>query len=414
MANEAFPSIYTGAYVAQRNNETKNYEVRLSQDDKGVFNIDQNDFGLITSTRRRRLIQDLLGDSLFGDVFKCTGTGASNDFTIAGGGTVSDPPLDLELTALERGYLGGYQLVAPVATTTYTGQDTDFNDGNGDTPTALSPPITDPRIDTIQLHVYKKEITGVEDADLIPDTFGLVASVTNRERVIMQVEVVVGVESATPVAPAITANVKDGNGVVNYFMKLGEISRAVGVAAIAAVDITDIREIALLVETPNLPLTLPQGAPTDDDPPAPGFEAGSGNMFLDYLDFDADNDNVFRGEFPVPDDADLSKGMAFRMRYRMLVAAASDVVLDFDLDTYEDGDPVSTPGNSVAVTNTLTTPNDTDIHKEEIVGLIPSSVLTASGSHVAFRFARDADAGGDTHTARLRLYGLRLLYSKVG
>jgi hypothetical protein len=408
MANPPFPTNYVGSYIAQINNELKNYETRLSQDDKGIYNADQNDFSFINSAKNRRLVQDLFGDGLIGDAFKVVGTGAANDFTITLGGTVSNPPTDLELSALDRAYLGGYQLITGTAggTTSYNNQNTDINSGlgwSGGSPPVLTTPGA-PRTDEVYLHVYKQETDGVDDADLIPSTFGLTASVTNREKVIIEIGVAEG--GSTP------ANNIDGNGVVHYYLHIATLNRT------ASANITSgmvvLIENAIQLGRIDLDWVLPTGAP-DDDPPAPGYEAGSSPMTVDYLAFGTQSTNVVRAGFQVPRDIDTGKGIGISVSYRPELAGAPSVArFRSRLDGYIDGDPVGTPTVSTSLDSDIPIVADTDIH--HYLDTIASSVWAGlvENDLMTVEFERRPGDAQDTLAAYVRVYKVSLYYSRRG
>ncbi|MDD5649594.1 MAG: hypothetical protein PHF86_04140 [Candidatus Nanoarchaeia archaeon] len=99
---------------------------------------------------------------------------------------------------------------------------------------ALHAPVTNPRIDVVYIDFYFAEVsaTGVgigteppeyKDTSLIVPGIGF--STANRVRMVQDICVMEGVESVTPVVPAIPEDEPDANGIYHRFVKIATITR---------------------------------------------------------------------------------------------------------------------------------------------------------------------------------------------
>ncbi len=99
---------------------------------------------------------------------------------------------------------------------------------------ALHAPVTNPRIDVVYIDFYFAEVsaTGVgigtqppeyKDTTLIVPGIGF--STANRVRMVQDICVMEGVESATPIAPAIPEDGPDANSIYHRFVKIATITR---------------------------------------------------------------------------------------------------------------------------------------------------------------------------------------------
>jgi len=414
MANPSFPSNYIGGYTSSIYNEIKNYQSVLKGPDKAVYDADLNDDAYMLLNQRRRLIQDLFGNGVIGDMFKPFGTSAVNDFTIYGSGSVSNPPTELELSALDRAYLAGYSMIAPVTSAVYTGWNALVNNSLGSAPAALTTPVGNNRTDTIQVHVYKKEVTGTDDSDLIASAYGLTASVANRERLIIQIEVVEGTPSPTPVAPAITADNIDGNGVAHHYMKIGEIRRLASVPNITAAMVIDMRESAVAGEM-VLNWIPAEGYPDVDGAAYGTIARTTSGERLGYYAFDPDIDMYMRSTSLVPEDMDTSKPLALRIGYMTPVGGAGNVQLELTCSVFAEGaDPASAAAGEVTDTILLAAPGDADTHIVTYLDSIAASAFAAGGKVMNLRFHRDATNGTDTLAEDFRVFDISILYTKKG
>ena len=215
---QSYPLGWPGDYIGDNYDESLKYQLGLTLNGVGIYNVDRNEEQFINLNRVRRLIENILGDVAIRDSFKIVGTGAANDFTVKSGG--------------QRLFVRGFEVLI-LSDTTYLTQKTDLNDSLAivSDPPTLNTPSGGDRSDEIYIDIWLGHVTGAEDLPLVPDTVS--DSVTNRLRLIAEVKVAEG--TTTP------GDYVAGDGVPHYTYKLADLSRFDGQAAINTLDVTDRR-----------------------------------------------------------------------------------------------------------------------------------------------------------------------------
>lgn len=294
-----FPDDYdVGDYVGDNFEELKRYLQILGQNGRSIYNVDENEKQSINDNWKRRLMQNLVDKACVEDAFQIVGTGADNDFQIIGGDNANDTP--------KNAFVGGFMPIAD-ANSTYLLHNTQYNEDFGETPPALTTPISN-RTDSVYLDVYLKEITYLDDEFLVPDN--LKVGLTTRLRLIQEVKVAEG--GSIPSSPFTTAG-----GTTHYLLPLATIERFTGQDAINAFDVTDDRRTISYGTLANggLALTDPGGMQSAIDNTSGGLPSISRHVLLgtdarqDQLDNAAPGNQTLVGSSGMQDALDNVAGI---------------------------------------------------------------------------------------------------------
>jgi len=295
---------YSGNYVANIYDLGKRYIETRMQYDKPIFEADHNDGQQMWYRQMQQMMISIAGDGSPNNGFKCVGTGASNDFSIFGGNSEYDPGIlirygniaylvnNVDYSSTPSG-IGLEQddkraihskitaAVYSVPNTTFTDSSAKFKTGElvgrnftpdievpantyaiisntateivvaGDHATSMvnkryriemSTPSGSNRTDGVYLNIYLDEIAASEDGNIYH-----AGSIEAMRRIRLEHSIFVRqditsnyefpMDSAAPYDPIYI----DGDGNRHFTIKIAQIARTDGVAAIAPGDVSDLR-----------------------------------------------------------------------------------------------------------------------------------------------------------------------------
>jgi hypothetical protein len=222
--------------------EEKNYHQMLKLQGKPYNEDEVNELQARILHKLRRHVFDFMGDGSTRENlgFQIVGDGSANDFTIKGG--AQPHPTGDSLRDAGRIFLDGFQIVLHVATATRTTfdqqiADIKYSDLLADVPArapdgALSTPVGADRLDEVFLEFQMDEITNADDPDLQNPDIGI-----NTVRMVaMDWKIRVAEGGTTP-----ETEFDAVNKLWKYRLKLAELDRKDGQAAINANEVTDFR-----------------------------------------------------------------------------------------------------------------------------------------------------------------------------